>query len=300
MTVIKVKRGYLFAIVLGALALSGCGRENADWKSATAADSIESYQQFLEQHPSSSNAEQARSRIKQLADDRDWQVAAAADTRDAYQQFVAQHADSKWAQEARIRIENFAQAGVTGAAVAAATNGATADASTAPPVANAQSPVSEQSAVSAPTSKPAAHAPGNATPATVVAKHGTSKTASAHTVASNRSHKTEPKSASVSHVVQLGAFRSKAAAQSQWKVLTNRFPSELKTLKPRFVAVKSKSSNVYRLQVAVSSASGAKVLCTTLHKHSQPCVAVPGSGSRVASATRQRLTKIVTVSAPRA
>jgi outer membrane murein-binding lipoprotein Lpp len=104
----------LMAIVLGTLALAGCSRESADWKSASAADTAEAYQQFLQQHPKSANAAQAQARIQQIADDRDWQAAAAADTRDAYQQFLAQHADSKWAQEARIRIENFAQAGASG------------------------------------------------------------------------------------------------------------------------------------------------------------------------------------------
>jgi len=104
----------LVAIVLGLLSLTGCSHESADWKSATAADTAEAYQQFLQQHPKSANAAQAQARIQQIADDRDWQAAAAADTRDAYQQFVAQHPDSKWAQEARIRIENFAQSGASG------------------------------------------------------------------------------------------------------------------------------------------------------------------------------------------
>ncbi|MGC2459599.1 MAG: hypothetical protein WA446_01275, partial [Steroidobacteraceae bacterium] len=108
------------AIVLGTLALAGCNRERADWKSANAADTAEAYQQFLQQHPKSANAVQAQARLQQIAADRDWQAAAAADTRDAYEQFVAQHADSKWAQEARIRIENFAQSGAAGAKSATA------------------------------------------------------------------------------------------------------------------------------------------------------------------------------------
>jgi len=91
------------------LALAACSHEAADWKTATAADTGEAYQQFLTQHPKSANAAQARTRIAQLQEEQDWQAATAADTRVAYEQFLAQHADSKWAQEARIRIENFAQ-----------------------------------------------------------------------------------------------------------------------------------------------------------------------------------------------
>src|SRR5579863_3853723 len=130
----------LMAVALGVLALSGCSREGADWKSATTADTTEAYQQFLQQHPKSPNAAQAQARIQQIADDHDWQAAAAADTREAYEQFVAQHGESKWAQEARIRIENFAQSGAAGgkvvsdnAAAPAAPATTASQAATAPP-----------------------------------------------------------------------------------------------------------------------------------------------------------------------
>ncbi|HWW22134.1 MAG TPA: SPOR domain-containing protein [Steroidobacteraceae bacterium] len=101
----------LIVVVLGALVLSACSRESADWKSASTADTIEAYQQFLTQHPKAANATAAQARLKALSEDHDWQVAAAADTRAAYEQFLGEHADSKWVQEARIRIENFAQSG---------------------------------------------------------------------------------------------------------------------------------------------------------------------------------------------
>ena len=124
---------YLLVVAVGALALAGCSRESADWKSASAADTTEAYQQFLQQYPKSAESAQAQTRIKQIADDRDWQAAAAADTRDAYEQFVAQHADSKWAQEARIRIENFAQSGAAHGSTAAAATTSAASVAAAPP-----------------------------------------------------------------------------------------------------------------------------------------------------------------------
>ncbi len=105
----------------GALMLAGCSHESADWKSATTADTAESYQQFLTQHPNSANAAQAHTRIQQIQEDHDWQSATSADTREAYEQFASQHPDSKWVQEARIRIENFAQSGAAGSGAGAAT-----------------------------------------------------------------------------------------------------------------------------------------------------------------------------------
>src|SRR5579862_6455648 len=97
----------LIIVILGATVLAACSRESADWKSASTADTIEAYQQFLTQHPQAANAPAAQVRLKALSEDHAWQVAAAADTRTAYEQFLAQHPDSKWVQEARIRIENF-------------------------------------------------------------------------------------------------------------------------------------------------------------------------------------------------
>jgi cell division septation protein DedD len=95
-------------VVTSAMLFAGCSsRERIDWKSAEAADTVESYNRFIERHPDSELATQARARIAQLAEDKAWQSAVAADTADAYRAFLAQHANGKWAEEARIRIENF-------------------------------------------------------------------------------------------------------------------------------------------------------------------------------------------------
>jgi hypothetical protein len=96
------------------LLVAGCSREQQDWRSAEAADSIEGYGRFIQRHPESELATQARTRVAQLGEDRDWQHAGSADTVDAYRDFIAQHPNGKWAQEARIRIENFSIGEQTG------------------------------------------------------------------------------------------------------------------------------------------------------------------------------------------
>jgi hypothetical protein len=88
--------------------LGGCSREKIDWKSAEAADTVESYDHFIERHPESELATKAQARVAQLNEDRDWRRASTTDTADAYRQFLAQHDSGKWAEEARIRVENFA------------------------------------------------------------------------------------------------------------------------------------------------------------------------------------------------
>jgi hypothetical protein len=108
----------LFAIPL--LALAACSREKSDWRSAQAADSPESYEQFIAGHPDSALVATARERLQQLAEEKDWRAAAGADTREAYQQFLAQYPAGKWAKEAQVRIDNFSVGEGAGAAGAAA------------------------------------------------------------------------------------------------------------------------------------------------------------------------------------
>jgi cell division septation protein DedD len=108
----------LFAIPM--LALVACSREKSDWRSAQAADSPESYEQFMSAHPDSTLVATARERLQQLAEEKDWRVAAGVDTPQAYQQFLAQYPAGKWAKEAQVRIDNFgASAAATGGAAVA-------------------------------------------------------------------------------------------------------------------------------------------------------------------------------------
>jgi SPOR domain len=208
-----------------ALSLAGCSHESSDWKSATAADTSEAYQQFLQQHPKSTNAAQARTRLQQLQEVHDWQVASAADTRDAYEQFVTQHPDSQWAQEARIRIENFAQNAAGGATGPAA---------------------------------------GTTPPAAANPKLSAKRTAAAKAAAQ----------APAARYVQLGAYSTQARAESEWKMLSAKFPEELKSLTPRYVAGKIHAHSVVRLQVGVTTRAIAKGMCVKLKKHAQSCVVV--------------------------
>jgi len=131
----------LFAIPL--LVLAGCSREKSDWRSAQAADSPESYEQFITAHPDSTLVATARERLQQLAEEKDWRAAAGVDSLAAYQQFLAQYPAGKWAKEAQVRIDNFAATGAGAAAAGpsvpvapASGEGATVPGAAPPPVAD--------------------------------------------------------------------------------------------------------------------------------------------------------------------
>ena len=112
--------------------LAACSREKSDWRSAQAADSPESYEQFIAAHPDSTLVTTARERLGQLAEEKDWRAAAALDTPGAYQQFLAQYPAGKWAKEAQVRIDNFAGATAPGPVPTPSAAGEPAAASTPP------------------------------------------------------------------------------------------------------------------------------------------------------------------------
>jgi len=98
-------RALVTLVAIPLLMLAGCSREKSDWRSAQAADTAESYEQFIGKHPDSTLVGAARERLGQLAEERDWRKAAAQDSLEAYQQFLAQYPGGRWAREAQIRIE---------------------------------------------------------------------------------------------------------------------------------------------------------------------------------------------------
>ena len=101
-------RSLVTLVAIPLLVLCGCSREKGDWRSAQAADTQESYEQFISEHPDSGLVATARERLGQLAEEKDWRGAAGADTPEAYQQFLAQYPAGKWAKEAQLRLDSFA------------------------------------------------------------------------------------------------------------------------------------------------------------------------------------------------
>lgn len=277
---------WVMGLAVTMLALAGCSRqEAADWKQATLADSSEAYQLFLQQHPHSAEAGQAQTRIQQLAEQRDWQIASAADTRDSYQLFLTQHPDSKWAQEARIRIENFAQAGVSGGPALAAAAAPSSTAGAGEAAANDAGAASPNAAAAGVAAAPAVASAAASAPSAVHARHAAQREPArlAHTprsathrvarAASHAAHSVVAHNGQPARLLQLGAFHSRASAESEWRALSARF-STLKGLHPRYVAARSRNGRVYRLQVRVSSAAEASGVCASLRHHARSCVRI--------------------------
>jgi cell division septation protein DedD len=233
-------RGAALSIALMLIAVAGCTPEQRDWRVAQGADTLDSYEQFVAEHPDSALAREARERIAQLAEDRDWQRAASADNERAYHEYLAQHPNGKSAQQARIRIDSFALAASTGPAKD------TTPAKDTPP-ANDRTLAKD----TVPASR--MDAPSGTAPAAQV---------TAAQVAPD-------------YAIQLGAFTSEAKAREQWQLALTSHGAQLAGLTARIDPVIAGGAQLYRLQARVGAESRARALCTVLSAHAQPCVVVP-------------------------
>jgi hypothetical protein len=251
--------------------LAGCSREKIDWKSAEAADTVESYDHFIGRHPDSELAAQARARVAQLNEDRDWQQATATDTADAYRRFLAQHESGKWAEEARIRVENFALDGTATGPARPAMDPEPATAAAGPGQASPPAPAvaPPPAAASTPPAVPPPAAPKPAQGTASSTKPVTPESVQTVPAAPN------PVTETVSQFgIQLGAFRTQDAALKDWKRLQVAYDTDLHGLFARAVPIQHSAGQLFRLQAPVGDEARARAICASLQKKSQPCVVV--------------------------
>ncbi len=244
----KMLVGVCLALLLG---LAGCSRQQSDWEKTRAANTTDSYEQFLKKYPSGEFTAQAQARVKELYEERDWQKARDTDTQEAYQSFLKQYPEGKWTEEARIRVENFtlAQAPPNGTPVAAE-NGNTpgnppgGEATPAAPV--AAMPAAAASTMMM-TAKPVKPAPAAAAKAPGEGSYG----------------------------IQLGAFKASAdAANKRWAHLEKEYPKALAGLSPTVSPKKSGSGTLYRLQSVGLTEKHARAICASMKAKAQACVVI--------------------------
>ncbi len=225
--------GVLLIIGLG---LGGCNGQQSDWQKARAANSTDSYEQFLKKYPAGEFSGQAQARLRELNEERDWQRARDLDTAEAYQAFLKQYPEGKWSEEARIRIENFTLAHPPGAGGAPRPG---------PPPPGAPPSGGRGAAKKAPAGTPAA------------------------------AGKAATDSAAGGYAVQLGAFKSgAAAAHRRWTVLVRRYPKLLSGLTSTVAPTKSASGTLYRLQATGLRDARAQQICRSLRAKSQSCLVI--------------------------
>jgi cell division protein FtsN len=244
--------GLGFALLLG---VAGCSRQQSDWEKTRAANTTDSYEQFIKKYPSGEFTAQAQARVKDLYEEGDWQKARDADTQEAYQAFLKQHPEGKWTEEARIRVENFTLAQAPSNATPAGTE-------------TANTPATPPAGGSTAAAPPSSAKPPAATPAPVPTPPTGSPTKVAKSAAT-------PAATAGSYGIQLGAFKSSAdAANQRWAHLDKAYPKLLAGLSPTVAPKKSAAGTLYRLQVVELTEKHARGICKSLKAQSQACILI--------------------------
>ena len=281
MVTFRAGRVALICLVAGLAA--ACSREQQDWRSAEGANSPEAWQRFLDQHPDSELANQARTRITELEIQREFQHADRVGTVDAYRDFLAHHPSGKWADHARIRIEAFSLGSAPRIAPPTPEEAAAFGGSRVRALRLATAPLPPMEVAGAGDSgvpdsgTPAAPAetiqPG-AVPAGGAGRAVPGEAAQAAPEAAIKPASATEASTDNGYGVQLGAFGSEASADREWRRLRGRFSSELGNLSPRIVIAESDSGELYRLQAPASGEAQARAICDSLREQAQACMPV--------------------------
>jgi hypothetical protein len=287
-TMVTFQAGRLALVtVLAGLAVA-CSGEQQDWRSAESADTSEAWGRFLEQHPDSELAGQARARLVQLEAKRDWQLTDRIGTIEAYRAYLAQHPTGRWSEQARIRIEGFSLGSAPRIAPPTAEELAASESAGVRALHLASAASSVAAPVNAPQASTAESLPEQPAPAAEnagdepagvrgpLAQPGEAAqppdAAQAMTTGAAGVVERAPPPAGVG--VQLGAFGSEASADREWQRLQGRFGAELNGLSPHIVLASTDAGEVYRLQVAASGEAQARALCNSLKGQAQACVPV--------------------------
>ena len=92
----------MISLLVGQLLfLVGCATPKKDWEKAQRLNTIEAYEEFLQKHPDSEFAYEAKHKIEELA----WEKVRQKDSINAYENFLQKYPKSKFVTEARHRIE---------------------------------------------------------------------------------------------------------------------------------------------------------------------------------------------------
>lgn len=101
-------------MVAASLLLAACGSAEQDWAQTQQKDTIQAYQQFIQQYPQSEHVSAAKQQIAEIKHQQKmqkiraaWQRVQKQDTEEAYQRFLSNYPNSKYAAEARNQLKQI-------------------------------------------------------------------------------------------------------------------------------------------------------------------------------------------------
>ena len=85
-------------------ALAACSRQETGWREARDADSVLSYQTYLEHFPAGAHAGEARARIRELHEELEWARANKLQTPEAWQRYLGAYPEGRYAAAVREQL----------------------------------------------------------------------------------------------------------------------------------------------------------------------------------------------------
>jgi hypothetical protein len=93
-----------------AVFLMACSSTEADWQTATAANTVAAFQDFLKEHPNGQHADEARTRIHTLEDNQAWMAAMNTNTEVGFKKYAQAQPKGAHLADAQSKIVGFERA----------------------------------------------------------------------------------------------------------------------------------------------------------------------------------------------
>jgi ankyrin repeat protein/outer membrane protein assembly factor BamD (BamD/ComL family) len=97
---------FMLTIVI-LIGLFGCATTKRDWQEANRQGTIEAFEKFLQKHPSTEQANDARRLLPEMRADEDWSQVKVTNTIDAYEEFISKYPRSKHIKQAGNAMESL-------------------------------------------------------------------------------------------------------------------------------------------------------------------------------------------------
>lgn len=253
------------SLILLAAVLGACSNPESDYRAAEQANTEAAWREFLNQHPDSALAGQARLRLDDLREQQDWDKAQQAQSPEALRTYLQAHPMGPNADAALEQLLELERRFIWQTASRTATREAFDNFLLQYPDAPEAAEARERIAALTP-AVPARPAPARS--AAARSEPGRSKTAVSQPVAA-------PNASTGNARMQFGAFSTRERALQQRKVLASKFGHMLPGTVTVDAPVSGSKDQLYRLRSAPMSETQARSSCAALKEQGQACVIVP-------------------------
>ena len=258
------------SLVLLAAVLAACSNPENDFRAAEQANTEAAWREFLDQHPDSALAGQARLRLDDLREQQDWDKAQQAQSPEALRAYLQAHPMGPNADAALEQLLDLERRFIWQTATRTATREAFENFLLQYPDAPEAAEARERIATLSPAvpARPAQPRPVQPSSAAASPEAGRSKTTVSQPVAA-------PKAGTGKARMQFGAFSTHERALAQRKLLASKFGQLLHGSVTIDAPVSGGKDQLYRLRSAPMSEAQARSSCAALKEQGQACVIVP-------------------------